>query len=185
MHIPPGGWKYVQPETETEIRGGDYYSLIEKVRRHRHLNYLDTREIEDQVQAQICEGMSTDARAIYCRDSAVHPNLEPHASIAFDDVKHFLKTIRNTRRFVAQSEADRRSEICASCPRNTAIAGCSACRNLIGLVFNVIGNRHTPLDARLRACGVCGCELKTAVHLPLEAFPKVAGHEYPPWCWRS
>ena len=183
MRIPPGGWKYTQPQTGAEIRGGDYFQLIDKVRRHRHLNSIATLAIEEEVQAQICERLGDAGRAVYCRDKERKLDSKPPAGVAFDDVKHFLLTMGNTRRFVSQKEASARAEICASCPRNIPVLGCSACRNLVNAVFNVIGNRKTALDSKLRACGVCGCELKAAVHIPLEAFPHVRGQEFPDWCW--
>jgi len=167
-----------------EVRGGDYYQLIDRVRRHRHLNNLDTRGIEKEVQAYLCEVLGPEARSIYCRGEPIK-HVEDKTHVPYDDLKHFLLTVGNTRRFVSAAEAQVRAEICAGCPRNVPISGCSACRNLVGLVFNVIGNRKTPLDSKLKACGVCRCELKAAVHIPLEAFPVVAGHDYPTWCWRN
>lgn len=186
MRIPPGGWKYRQAETDTELKAGDYYNLVDKVRRHRHLNLLpSTTDLEREVQAQICERLAPAARAIYCRDDTAYPVEQKPSSVQFDEVKHFLGTLKRLRNFVPQAEANRRAEICAACPRNTVIVGCSACRNLVGLVFNVIGNRRTPLDHRLKACGVCSCELQTAVHIPLEAFPAKPEYQYPDWCWRA
>jgi hypothetical protein len=184
MAIPPGGWRYRQEETNFEITGGDYYNLREKVRKHRQLNHLHCGpELDDQIQAQLCEKMGAEARAHYCRDKTVRPGEK--RQIEFADVKHFLATIGRLRRFVPQGEANQRAEICASCPKNSPISGCTACANLIGLVFNVIGGRRTPLDNRLGACGVCGCSLTASVHIPLEAFPKEPKYEYPSWCWKA
>jgi hypothetical protein len=185
MKVPPGGWRYTQTDTGMELSGGDYYSLRERVRRHRQLNALAVGpELDDEIQAQICDRIGPVARAQFCRDKVVRVG-DGGRSVEFADVKHFLSTVSKLRRFVSQTEANRRAEICASCPRNSPIAGCTGCRNLVGLLFNVIGNRHTPLDTRLGACGVCGCSLAASVHVPLENFPIVKGHVYPDWCWRT
>lgn len=186
MRIPPGGWKYIQAETGMEIRGGDYYDLREKVRRHRQLNRLVTGpELDDQIQSQICEHMDPAARASWCRDKEIKIDPSAAKQIDFNDVKHFLSTLGNLKKFVPQAEAQRRAEICAACPQNIPIAGCTSCRNLVGLVFKVIGQRKTPFDHLLRGCGVCGCSLTASVHIPLEAFPTQPHYEYPKWCWKN
>jgi len=184
MTIPPGGWRYTQPETGLEIKGGDYYNLREAVRKHRQLNQLPCGpELDNQIQAQICERMGAEGRSAYCRDAQRRAG-EGKTEIAFADVKHFLSTVSQIRHFVPQAEAQRRAETCVSCPKNSPISGCTSCTNLIGLVFKVIGQRKTPLDQRLGACGVCGCSLTASVHIPLEAFPKQPHYEYPEWCWK-
>jgi hypothetical protein len=43
----------------------------------------------------------------------------------------------------------------------------------------------TSRDGELRACGVCGCDLKTIVHMPLDALNASSDKEYPDWCWRK
>jgi hypothetical protein len=141
--------------------------------------------LDEEIQAQICENMGPEARAVYCRDKEIRVGSGEARTVEFADIKHFLSTIAGLRKFVPQSEANRRAEICAGCPMNRSIAGCTPCRNLVSLVFNVIGNRRTPLDARLGACGVCGCSLSASVHIPLENFPAKPKYEYPDWCWKK
>lgn len=73
---------------------------------------------------------------------------------------------------VDQAEANRRAEICASCPMNTdkVTEFCVSCatRSLISDVNQFLTSRHTPSDAALNHCGVCQCDLKMKVWCPKE-----------------
>lgn len=181
-HIPPGGWHYVQTETGLEIRGGDFFDLCQKVRKHRQMNKLATSDLVAQVETQICERLNAEARSIYCRDSGPPKELK---RVAFADVKHFLLTLSHLKHFVPQKEAERRASICSTCPLNYPIAGCTSCRNLPGLIFRTIGRRTTSQDLHLKGCGVCGCSLAASVHVPLTAFPTEPKYQYPQWCWHN
>jgi hypothetical protein len=181
LHIPPGGWSYIQSETGLKVQGGDFYHLCQNVRRHRQLNKLRTDNLIAEVEAQICQNLREDARILFCRET--NPSVKTLKKIAFDDVKHFLKTLTHLKKFVPQAEAERRAAICASCPLNYPISGCSRCRNLPALIFGVVGKRSTSMNDKLGGCGVCGCGLAAAVHVPLESFPIEPKYDFPEWCW--
>jgi hypothetical protein len=185
-HIPPGGWKYRQAESGLEIYGGDYFDLKEKVRMHRQTNQFGPTDLDQDIQAQLCSRLPVNARAIFCRP-CVQTEIR---SIDLEDVTHFLKTAASwikKPRFVSQAEANSRAEICASCPKNVRITGCTACRNLIKWSFEVIGHRNTPFDSKLGACEVCGCGNAAQVHLPLEVLKKGVTKKmvFPDFCWKK
>lgn len=188
LHVPPGGWKYVQAQSKFLIQGGDYYDLREKVRKHRQINRFKTGpELDQEIQEQICSSLPTQARASFCRDCAAASG--SGRSLALEDVRHFLQVAKEWLPkpvFVAQIEADRRAEICASCPKNIPIAGCTSCRNLVKWSIELIGQRTTPFDSKLGACEVCGCGNQAQVHLPLRALAKgiTPEMEFDPRCWK-
>lgn len=185
-HIPPGGWKYRQAESGMEIFGGDYFDLKEKVRKHRHINNFFTQELDNDIQTQICTRLPPAARAHFCKPCTQIAT----RSIDLEDVRHFLVTAASWVRkpeFVSQAEADRRAEICAGCPHNVAISGCSPCRGLVKWTFEVVGHKRTPFDYRLGACEVCGCSNQAQIHMPLEALKKgiTAKMAFPDFCWKK
>lgn len=188
LHIPPGGWKYTQSQSGFLVQGGDYYDLREKVRKHRQINQFVTGpELDSEIQSQICSSLPAQARANFCRDCAASSTTR---SLALEDVKHFLLVAKEWLGkpvFVSTIEATRRAEICASCPKNIPIAGCTACRNLVKWSTELIGQRSTPFDSRLGACEVCGCGNQAQVHLPLAALGKgiTPEMEFPDFCWKA
>jgi hypothetical protein len=188
LHIPPGGWKYTQGQSNLLIYGGDYYDLREKVRQHRQINrYQAGPELDQEIQAQICAGLSAAARAAFCRDC---DTTVATRSLSLPDIKHFLKTAKSWAlkpSFVSQFEANRRAEICASCPKNLPIAGCRACQNLVKWTIGLIGQRSTPFDEKLGGCEVCGCGNQAQVHLPLAVLAKGITDDmvFPKPCWKK
>ena len=80
------------------------------------------------------------------------------------------KFLTSGRKLVSEQEAEYRASVCAKCPWNVSFTRPCAgiCRELQELVLSLTGNRGTRFDDKLRACFVCRCFLKSAVHLPLE-----------------
>jgi hypothetical protein len=187
LHVPPGGWKFQQKQSDLTIYGGDYYDLREKVRKHRQLNnYVTGPELDAEIQEQICTQLDPAGRARFCRDCDPKPLTR---ALALDDVKHFLKVAASWVKkpiFVSQIEATRRAEICASCPKNIGIAGCHGCQNLVKWTVELIGHRTTPFDHKLGACEVCGCGNQAQVHLPLSSLAQgiTPEMEFPSFCWK-
>ena len=188
MHVPPGGWNYVQPQSNLEIHGGDYYDLREKVRQHRLLNrFITGPELDAEIQEQICAKLPAEARASFCYDCQAKP---VERMLELNDIKHFLKVAKSWAvkpSFVSQREANRRAEICASCPKNLPIHGCRACQNLVKWTLSLIGHRVTPFDDKLGGCEVCGCGNAAQVHLPLSVLAKglTPEMEFPDFCWKA
>jgi hypothetical protein len=188
LHVPPGGWKYLQEQSGLEIFGGDYYDLREKVRQHRLINrYVTGPELDSEIQSQICSKLPADARATFCRDCQWTATTR---SLALGDIRHFLKVAKSWAvkpSFVSQAEANRRAEICAGCPKNLPIAGCRSCQNLVKWTLQLIGHKSTPFDEKLGGCEVCGCGNQAQVHLPQEVLAKGITPEmdFPLWCWKA
>jgi hypothetical protein len=182
--MPPGGWRYIQPETGFEFSASTLRVVVQKVTEHRKANGLpvgDPRsEIEDFVCAQLPAG-SDNCTHVLDGDYA----LKTHFTM--DDVKRFIQAAVNalgSRGLADQETAEARAKTCAACPLNTSVSGCWRCKGLADWLFKLIGARTTAHDSRLNQCGVCGCSLKAKIWLPQDVAQDVSkGYKFPSWCW--
>ena len=184
---PPGGFRYVQPESGFEFRSITAASIFRSIRDHRAANGYDlTPGWEDRVEDEMCASMPAGVCA--------HKEETPAAvgrSITVSDVVNFLKTLaywtRDSREFVPQEEAERRAKICVDCPFNVKPANCTPCAGLAKRIASLLGARTTSHDAGLQSCAVCGCS-SAQVHFPLEVLHKFLPEEInlklPTWCWK-
>ena len=181
---PPGGWRYVQPETGFEFAASTLRELVKKVATHRKSNGLaagdPSADIQDFVCAQLPIGSESCSHVIE-GDYA----LKTHFTM--EDVKRFIQAAVSALRgrgLVDQTEAERRAALCASCPLNTTVKGCWRCKGLAEWLFKLIGARTTAHASRLNQCGVCGCAIKAKIWLPQDVAQKVSeGYTFPSWCW--
>jgi len=181
---PPGGWRYIQPETGFEFTASTLREVVKRVTAHREANGLaigdPSADIQDFVCAQLPLG-SEDCIHVIEGDYAVK------TKFTMDDVKRFIQAAvaaLGSRGLVDQPEAERRAAICASCPLNTNVKGCWRCRGLAEWLFKLIGARTTAHGSRLNQCGVCGCAIKAKIWLPLDVAQQVSeGYTFPSWCW--
>lgn len=181
---PPGGWRYVQPETGFEFAASTLRELVKKVATHRKSNSLaagdPSADIQDFVCAQLPIGSESCSHVIE-GDYA----LKTHFTM--EDVKRFIQAAVSALRgrgLVDQPEAERRAALCASCPLNTMVKGCWRCKGLAEWLFNLIGARTTAYASRLNQCGVCGCAIKAKIWLPQDVAQEVSqGYTFPSWCW--
>lgn len=194
QHPPNGGWQYIQPESGTHIKAMSLEELVSKVKAHREANNYPrpTRfEVAEDVQAWICAQLPPDARAMTCLMEG-ESGFTEYPSISVDHVKRFLRVTKELlasargARFVGEKEALRRASICAQCPYNIKVPGCTGCQGIANAVFEVIGKRQTPLDSMLRQCGVCGCSNTAQVWVPMRILAKTITPEmeFPEWCWK-
>ena len=103
------------------------------------------------------------------------------------------KWVANGAPYVDQEVAEERAAICASCPNNVYNEfGCGNCTTKIQQIVSMIGgNRSTSLDDKLNSCSICSCNLKTAVHFPLDAQRDGLSEEIKEelraaeWCWKG
>lgn len=184
MLVPPGGWRFVVPQTGTSLRAPTYASLYNEalvdLERHGIAAPLDY----DQAFAdELCRQGNAECEVIA-------PATNETRTLTAGDAIRFLKVLRSwagTRgELVTQAEADRRAEICAGCRYNVAITGCSVCQGIAGKIAEIIGSRESRFDNQLQGCAICACENKAQVHLPLEVLHKGVTPEmaFPEWCWK-
>jgi hypothetical protein len=161
--------------------------MVLAVREHRIANgYPLPPGWEVELESEVCKNYGPET----CQYVDDAPNLEPR-SIHISDVKNFLRVVgtwmQSGKGYVEQEEAERRSGICAACPKNQEIEGCTACSNLVGTITSVLGDRVTKYDGVLKGCAVCSCSNRAQVHIPLEVLQKgvTENMNFPSHCWKK
>jgi len=184
---PPGSWSFKDPTTGIRISATTYNDLVRNVQQFRRNNGITWEgSLGAEIQQQICGRLNAVDQVANCSGGLIPPT---HRSVGAKDVMRFLSVmgswVSSGGGFVEQEEAERRAAICAGCSFNVEAAGCSVCQDIAGNVAKVLGGRSTPHDAQLKNCGICGCEGKSSVHMPLDTLKAgSSGYEYPTWCWR-
>lgn len=189
--VPPGGFRYLCPETQTRITAASFAELLAAAETHRKGNNLPvSQDFKTEVEEQLCSIMPPGT----CRHGAGVVMSGPRR-LTFADVVSATKTLgswllKGTPK-VEQAEAERRAGICLSCPMNQNFDGCTSCaeKELREAMVSFMGDSRTPYDARLHTCFACGCTLKAAIWFPLEILRKGMTPEItealPAHCWKA
>lgn len=189
--VPPGGFRYLCPETQTWVNAASLGELVHAATRHRTANKLGTPEnFAEHIEAQMCSHMPPGT----CKHEA-GVVMSGSRRLTFHEVVAATKTLgawflKGTPK-VAQAEADKRAAICLSCPMNQNFDGCTTCaeKDLREAIVGFMGESKTAVDAALHTCGVCGCTLKAAIWMPLDLLVKHADKQAlanaPAWCWKT
>lgn len=162
-----------------------YSVLVAKVKLHCYSNKIpfDIAKFEDH----LCRNLGD--TSVCSEGTREHP--KPDKRTTIDDATAFIKVagewMKEGHEWVPQEEAERRAGICATCPENQLIAGCSGCRNLVGKLTGLLGGRKTTQDSKLQGCRVCGCSNVAQVHIPLTALSKGVKNDmdFPEHCWKK
>lgn len=186
MVEPPGGWRYTQPETGHPMKEITFGMLVQRIAQHRANMKIETKgDLAAEIEEALCATMTPENRIAHCEDGTDHPK-----SVHWSMVERFLRTaaayVIGPDSLVSQAEADRRAGICAKCPLNVGLSGCAICRATLNTLRTAVTDRHTEQDFLLGACGVCGCDNRLQVHVPLPALRAGTGDlAYPDWCWKA
>ena len=190
--IPYGGaFRIVDPLTGVSSAGLQFENLLQKMIKAREANGVPVGlSFADEVEKWACLQYPEE-----CEDT--DPNAPKRRNLTLTDV------INGTRVMVAfkmagsplvdRTEAERRAQICIRCPMNQGFAkSCTGtCAELQAVVASVTGHIGTQYDANLHACGICGCFLQSAIHLPLEIQCKGVSDQMKrqfanvPNCWKT
>jgi len=176
MEGPPGYWRYPRypdnddpsmPEERRFIRGGDFQDLVKRVTEFRIINSLPLGKPEEEIPDWICR--HTEAACKPANPAKQMPGMKARGGM----VARFLWAMSAWMvhgGHVEQSEADRRSEICANCQFRTTMddANCFGCFGLMAKVMAIIGNRKARFVNEEAFCGVCGCNCSVQAFVPLE-----------------
>jgi hypothetical protein len=186
--IPPGEFRYQQPETGFKIQTRSWSQMLQQVHSHRVGNLgCDIQEgWQARLEHDYCLQNSLDGTQ-WCSDEKYYAPDESRPLHWFD-IQRFLfsmiQWVAGGRKLVEQDEAERRAAICATCPKNVDLhVACPSCVKLDALIAETKGDRATSLDASLRNCEVCRCHNSTAVFFPLESMSN-KGLTFPDFCWK-
>ena len=188
MQTPMGSWVYTQPETGYTIKSIVWNDLLNKIRDHRIANGIPCLPGWDiQLEDEVCRAMRLTSHWCQSNGKETKP-YEP--KVSFVDVSNFMRVLTAwmpKREWVDQEEAERRAAICAACPKNIAVSGCSACQNAVAAITKFLGDRVTGVDDQLKGCSVCGCSNRAQVHVPLDVLHKgvTPMMEFPEACWKK
>lgn len=147
------------------------------------MGYPTSGRLAEEIETAICENLNFEDQTAHCENG-----FRPPKAVHWQEVKNFLTTATSWfvagRPLVAQEEAERRAGICVTCPYNVGLAGCAICTTTLGELREKLLKRSTIHDPGLNACGICGCDNKTQVHVPINDLR--AGKPdslFPEWCW--
>lgn len=190
--VPPGGWRFETDGITFEEQ--TFPALVDTVFLHRKNNSKPPGNPAQEIQDQICQrhkDSCLDTKMIGTPPTTFLDNLRSFATAA----KNYMM---NGGDLVDQNTANVRGVTCAGCHNNVpdkqarqGPGGCGKCgagavSAGIALVRGIaLGARRTPSDEKLKACFLCGCDLKLKVWLPVKYFdPKCENvNKYPTFCW--
>ena len=191
--VPYGGpYRWRDPITKVEILGMNWTMLMNRIYDHRKANSIPVGiELEEEVERDLCRDYPAECEINDPRFPKVL------ARIGFNEIlsgtKLLLKVKLENIPLVQREEAERRANICASCPFNVDFQ--RPCAGLCGELYNVVkaivGNENVSNSERLKSCSLCGCFLGAAVWLPvdvqLSVLPqeKVDQFNNVPHCWKK
>lgn len=185
--VPPGGWKYEQPDTGAVFTATTLLQLIRKVATYRASNRLEMGDVEADVHEFICKTLPPNAR-VRCQQQGVVAGSDRTRKWSVADVNSYTKTVIETMRAggtCSVEEANRRARICRDCPLNRDIRPCASCGSKLALLpFKLMGATKTDFDADLKSCDICGCYNKAKVWIPeSRVAAERTMHNYPSHCW--
>ena len=163
LRVPPGGWRYVDPDTgfEYDRPYRSFADLVDHVRRYRSFNGLPRlHQLRFLVEDWLCSQPDMDS---YCREFRPPRSLEQFISGARAAVKVILK---GDESYTSQDIAEARAEICVKCRHNKFSKVQSRLEYYTNKYIKaVVGDRNTSLDEKLFTCEVCTCPLRPKVHI--------------------
>lgn len=188
-HTPPGGFRFVHPETGYESKAIDIYSWMLDIAAHRKANNLPPISEETAV-TQLCKTIPPN----WCEHEEAGRKWV-NTRLKFGDIvqgaKAYLSLIASGFKTVDQTEADRRARVCSGCYFRVLPSGCGSCVKIGSLIVGDIAGKKTAYDSHLenRACAACSCPLQPLVHFPLALLEQTDNdalqESLPRFCWRK
>jgi len=183
MQVPPGGWRYREPETGVELTSNNFLALMQDVRKHRDANGLPTfGDWSQQVHDCICQQNPQTP----CEEVGSIPSV-----VTADDIWRFIETMWELKgsELVSEQEQARRIDICLQCPKRGVVA-CRWCGRLAGKITELLGGRtiHKVDQIFKTSCMACKCDLTAKTAIPLDVLKRVdeklgGEPDYHEKCW--
>lgn len=181
--VPPSGrWFYRVPETGLWIESVESMeALLALVSKHYADNSLP---LPENLRARVIEYICCNSPEGFC------DGMPGKKRLSYFEIENFTRVLFNRLKstkeafFVPQEEADRRAQICATCPMNH-LGICTTCNGLKQVAARLVQHRGVKKDERLGVCAVCGCVLHAKVHIRLNQLPAAekSHPDLPEHCW--
>lgn len=188
--VPPGGWRYTQPETGVSFSSDNYDDLIRQIRPHREYKGLPVESVELDVQRQLCLAL-TESQCKPEPDEVYRPVTDLTArlttgmalSLGKAVVAALAEVATGKLPFATKEEAAARAATCRGCPFNKPASLCSCSPVYKAIEATIPKDR---MQAGISVCMACGCSLQAKVNLPLKVVKAGNSSEvvFPPWCWQ-
>lgn len=188
--VPPGGWRYVQPETGVRFECDTFEGLVAMVRPHRDYKGIGHDTLSQDIQRQICAGLSTswcqtepgeDYRPVEDLTSRLTTGMA--LSLGKAVVGALAEVAAGRTPLCSLEEARARAAVCRGCPFNKPASLCSCSAVYKAIEASIPKDRRHP---GISVCMACGCSLQAKTNLPLEVVNASNSLEvvFPSWCWQ-
>lgn len=193
--VPPGGWRAKCPHCAYWIIAPTYPDWIEWIAKHNKSN----GHPEWDYETQLCEALPPGQCSAMNGGPGVSLQCEMDSrsllagAVAVGSL--LVEYALGREVFVDQAEADRRARICALCPKNVPVSGCTGCgtmQDAKARLSAITGERKTSADPYLRGCCICGCNCATIVWIRKDILERgftdsqrALTEQVAPHCWKA
>lgn len=186
--VPPGGWRYVVPETKTTLKSGNLDELKRDVKKHLEANGFPVpADIGALIEDQLCQLIGPEWCSWGGGKHVAAPNMR--AQDVINGTKVLVSWKLEGSPMVDPNEAERRAAICAGCGMNVHVEACLGCSGLQAMVGKITGGAKTSHDRLLHSCAVCKCLNRAQVWLPLDTLWRGVTSDineaFPDHCWKK
>ena len=178
--FPHDGYFFIEKDG-AKIFGNSWPGVIKRVAGYRQRAGIPAGDPTAEVMAQACS-----RHPAYCHETNAGAEQLKVVSLKSRVLK-WLSEVRKRRTTdpipaVPPELAASRREICARCPKNTALpGGCATCKAAVHEIRKeVLAGRL--IDGRLNACVVLGEDVAVSCYFDLQTVPN---GELPAECWRK
>ncbi|MFZ9725663.1 MAG: hypothetical protein ACO3EH_00520 [Ilumatobacteraceae bacterium] len=189
--VPPGGWRYLQPETSVQFTSDTFEGLVAQIIPHRKYKGIPFDTVELDVQRQLCLGLGLD----HCQpepgedyrpvvDLTARLTTAMALSVGKTLVAALAEVTSGKVPLETKEEAQLRAAVCRGCPFNKPASLCSCSAVYKAIEAAVPQDR---IQHGISVCAVCGCSLQAKVNLPFAIATAGNSSEtvFPPYCWQN
>jgi hypothetical protein len=188
---PPDRYRYTCPDGFIVV-ADEKYLWLRKIKQHYEDNNIPLPDgWEALAEDQLCRVLPS-GYCVYSDGSKPAVFLD---RMTTDDWKRGMTVLEQVATapdpLVDQATAESRARICAACPANIVLKGCSACAGIADWIVRIRGSVKTEPDKKLAQCGVCHCSNRAQVWVKAELLAKGVNAEQRalfetlPWCWKT
>lgn len=174
-------WEFIDPDTSFLYKARSRAELTKLIVQYRINNRLEPIEnLQEVLDDYLCRKPESAGKCV--PEVALNRGFRAY----FKGATLILKSLLY-KSFATQEEADRRSEICSTCPNNVFPDKTGFIKWSDALAEKSTGGKKSKYHAKLGNCSVCTCCMKPKVFLGRDIL-EVSKEEYdkfPDFCWQK